>query len=229
MATIYIIRHGQTSFGAQNYDQLSPTGYKQATHLGKHLQSLPLCIQEVVIGGMKRHLQTAENSLAELKYTGNKTFDTLWNEFDHTTILARYNPEYGNIEAIKRDIADLPDPMKAFQKIFEQAIIRWASGQFSEDYEESWEEMVNRTVLGFEKIKERIQPGQSILVYTSAGTISALLSGLTNLSAEEAFRLQWKIANCSVTTIKIEKNSILIPVINDFGFFENDAELVTYR
>lgn len=229
MATIYIIRHGQASFGAQNYDQLSPIGYQQATHLGKHLKSLPLNIQEVVVGGMKRHLQTAENSLAELEYTGDKTFDILWNEFDHTNILARYNPEYGDIEAIKRDIAHLPDPMKAFQKIFEQAIVRWASGQFPEEYGESWEDMVNRTVQGFDKIKERIQPGQSVLVYTSAGTISALLSRLMNLSVEDTFKLQWKIPNCSLTTIKIEDNSIHIPAVNDFHFFENYTELLTYR
>ncbi|MCH1491392.1 MAG: histidine phosphatase family protein, partial [Luminiphilus sp.] len=30
MASIYLIRHGQASFGSDNYDQLSPVGQRQA-------------------------------------------------------------------------------------------------------------------------------------------------------------------------------------------------------
>lgn len=33
MATIYLIRHGQASFGAENYDKLSPLGERQASIL----------------------------------------------------------------------------------------------------------------------------------------------------------------------------------------------------
>ena len=34
MTTIYLIRHGQASFGQQNYDQLSNKGERQAQLLG---------------------------------------------------------------------------------------------------------------------------------------------------------------------------------------------------
>ncbi|MEL6843959.1 MAG: phosphoglycerate mutase family protein, partial [Bacteroidota bacterium] len=34
-STIYLIRHGQASFQADEYDQLSPLGYQQASALGK--------------------------------------------------------------------------------------------------------------------------------------------------------------------------------------------------
>lgn len=229
MATIYIIRHGQASFGEQNYDQLSPTGYLQSTQLGRHLNTLSIPIQEVVTGGMKRHQQTAENSLSELLYEGSQTLDDLWNEYDHTSILAGYKPEYSDIEAIKRDIIHLPDPMKAFQKIFEEAILRWASGHFPEEYPESWEDMVSRTVRGFEKIKSRIQPEQAILVYTSAGTISALLSNLLNLSLEDTFQLQWSMPNCAVTTIRINDEKAEVSSVGDINFFKEHAELLTYR
>ncbi|MEK9990253.1 MAG: histidine phosphatase family protein, partial [Halieaceae bacterium] len=30
MASLYLIRHGQASFGSDNYDQLSPLGQRQA-------------------------------------------------------------------------------------------------------------------------------------------------------------------------------------------------------
>ncbi|HCT4576619.1 TPA: histidine phosphatase family protein, partial [Pseudomonas aeruginosa] len=37
MGSIYLIRHGQASFGADDYDVLSPTGIRQAEILGDHL------------------------------------------------------------------------------------------------------------------------------------------------------------------------------------------------
>ena len=42
MATIYLIRHGQASFGKANYDELSDLGQQQATRLGQALaQRMP--------------------------------------------------------------------------------------------------------------------------------------------------------------------------------------------
>ena len=37
MSEIYFIRHGQASFGEENYDRLSPRGIKQAQCLAKRL------------------------------------------------------------------------------------------------------------------------------------------------------------------------------------------------
>jgi broad specificity phosphatase PhoE len=35
MPAIYLVRHGQASFGSENYDVLSPTGQLQASIVGK--------------------------------------------------------------------------------------------------------------------------------------------------------------------------------------------------
>ena len=37
MAELYLIRHAQASFGAENYDQLSDLGHQQSQSLGKAL------------------------------------------------------------------------------------------------------------------------------------------------------------------------------------------------
>jgi broad specificity phosphatase PhoE len=37
MATLYLIRHGQASFGADDYDKLSGLGCRQASVLGDYL------------------------------------------------------------------------------------------------------------------------------------------------------------------------------------------------
>ncbi|EPM78754.1 hypothetical protein A249_34210, partial [Pseudomonas syringae pv. actinidiae ICMP 18804] len=40
MGSIYLIRHGQASFGADDYDVLSPVGIRQSRVLGAHLAGL---------------------------------------------------------------------------------------------------------------------------------------------------------------------------------------------
>ena len=40
MANLLIIRHGQASFGADNYDQLSPLGQRQADLTGEFLRQM---------------------------------------------------------------------------------------------------------------------------------------------------------------------------------------------
>jgi broad specificity phosphatase PhoE len=37
MGTLYLVRHGQASFGADDYDQLSDLGRAQAVRLGEYL------------------------------------------------------------------------------------------------------------------------------------------------------------------------------------------------
>src|SRR6185436_15500847 len=39
MSTLYLLRHAQASFGAADYDALSPLGLRQATRLGEALRA----------------------------------------------------------------------------------------------------------------------------------------------------------------------------------------------
>ncbi|WP_164030788.1 histidine phosphatase family protein, partial [Serratia marcescens] len=50
MGSIYLIRHGQASFGADDYDVLSPTGIRQAEILGDHLRNLGVRFDRVLSG-----------------------------------------------------------------------------------------------------------------------------------------------------------------------------------
>jgi broad specificity phosphatase PhoE len=50
MAELYLVRHGQASFGTDNYDELSPTGYTQSRWLGEHFAQSALEFDRVVIG-----------------------------------------------------------------------------------------------------------------------------------------------------------------------------------
>ena len=57
MGTLYLVRHGQASFGADDYDQLSALGQRQAQRLGAYFQEKGLQFDAVLMGTLRRHAQ----------------------------------------------------------------------------------------------------------------------------------------------------------------------------
>ena len=59
MGTLYLVRHGQASFGEDDYDRLSPLGHRQAQQLGRYLGERfareGVQIETVLMGSLRRH------------------------------------------------------------------------------------------------------------------------------------------------------------------------------
>ena len=66
MAELYLVRHGQASFGAENYDELSSSGGAQSRWLGEYCAQSGLTFDRVVTGTMRRHAQTADALLTAM-------------------------------------------------------------------------------------------------------------------------------------------------------------------
>ncbi|MBU5895007.1 histidine phosphatase family protein, partial [Vibrio cholerae O1] len=58
MGTLYLVRHGQASFGAEDYDQLSERGTAQSQRLGAYWRERGLRFDAVYTGTLRRHEQT---------------------------------------------------------------------------------------------------------------------------------------------------------------------------
>ena len=84
---MYLIRHGQASFGEDDYDRLSERGELQARVLGGALVHLSPRIGTVASGDMLRHRQTAQACLQAMGRPAEWQADAGWNEFDHVRLL----------------------------------------------------------------------------------------------------------------------------------------------
>ena len=60
MSILHLVRHGQASFGAEDYDNLSPKGIQQSIELGKALAKQQSIFDHVIVGPHRRHMQTFE-------------------------------------------------------------------------------------------------------------------------------------------------------------------------
>ena len=114
MPVIYLIRHGQASFGKEDYDQLSDVGWEQSRILGRALQNQDLGVPRSICGTMRRHVETAEATLGELGLAKEWHTDTGFNEYNHSELLAVDWPLATDRAALTQWLAQgLPGPLRA--------------------------------------------------------------------------------------------------------------------
>jgi broad specificity phosphatase PhoE len=230
MGAIYLVRHGQASFGKLDYDRLSETGYEQARVLGTALRQRIPQIDAVATGAMVRHRQTADACLQAMQRTIVCQEIPGFNEFDHDQIIQRYEPRYTNRLALTFDMAKSLKPRRAFQEMFEKAVARWISGQYDSDYTESWSSFRARCVHALDTLIESLGPSKTAIVFTSGGPITAICQRHLHIPDEHAFKLNWTLTNCAVTKFIYGSRGLYMSTVNDHAHFEGArSNLITYR
>ena len=230
MGAIYLIRHGQASFGSNNYDQLSPIGHQQATVLGQALKARGVQPTLVNSGTMQRHIETAQGSLAAMGCGLVPEQLPGVNEFDHENVIEVAEPRYADKLAMMSEMAASGDPRRAFQSFFKGAVSRWVSGEYAADYAESWAVFKQRAILALDDIVQRSEPKGTTLVYTSGGTISVICAHLLGLNDHQAFTINWTLTNAGITKVLSGRDGLHLISINEHAHLEApDPRMLTYR
>lgn len=239
MSSIYLIRHGQASFGQQNYDQLSPLGEQQASRLGAALMPRIDSFDLVCKGSMFRHQQTAELCLSQQQQEAWVT-NPGWNEYDHQDILAQLSPKYTTAQDIQSFVKQQPNPKAAFEKLFNDAMFRWMSGDNDNDYVESWHDYQNRIKQALRDLTDNYKYAKKIAVFTSGGPISVVSQHLLGVPAKNIMQLNWTLVNCGITKVISTGNRLFVSSLNEHSHFEgidahgsdkksSEKQFITYK
>ncbi|KFE57598.1 histidine phosphatase family protein [Pseudomonas syringae] len=236
MGSIYLIRHGQASFGADNYDVLSLTGVRQSQVLGEHLSRLGLRFDRCIAGGLRRQQHTAQATLAQLVSAGlpvpEVEIDAGFDEFDAEAVIR------GLLPAMLPDEPDALHVMRnaaqnraEFQRLFALIIGRWLDGRHDPAGLQSWLGFVTQVEAALLRLLERANTGERIAVFTSGGTITALLHLITQMPAQQAFALNWQIVNTSLNHLRFRGSDVTLASFNNHAHLQlmNSPELITYR
>lgn len=236
MGQILLVRHGQASFGAADYDQLSAHGVEQSRLLGRWLAACKVAPGQVVTGSLKRHRQTAEACLGELPGAPGADgwrSDPGFDEYDHVEVLAKHAPQLTDPIAAKDALANEADAKKTFQKIFAQAMARWMGGHHDADYRESWPAFRARCVSAALRIVDGAGASQNVIVFTSGGPIAAICQELLGIPNDRAAMVNFSLANSSVTRLLFsgKDGRISLSYLNNFAHLEQtgEAHAITYR
>lgn len=235
MGQIYLVRHGQASFGSANYDQLSDLGREQARLLGEWFANCQQKFHRVVTGDMERHRQTAHACIAvlpkALRVEMDWQTDAGFNEYDHHEVLIRYRPEFDDPAEVRRFFAETDKARYVFQEIFAAAMARWMSGEHDGDYREPWSAFRSRCIAALQRLIESAGQSQSIAVFTSGGTIATLCQHALALQDKQVATLNWTLVNCAVTKFLYRPGALTLSYLNNYAHLEwlGQPEAITYR
>lgn len=230
MGTLHLVRHGQASFGADNYDALSDIGVVQSTLLGQWIAQTHQTVTRVVIGPAQRHRQTAHACLqAAGLHDMPMHVEQGFNEFNHEEILIRYEPQWADRAQFRQMLAASGNPKRTFQQLFSQAVARWTSGQFDADYSETWRAFQQRCCTALQALAET--PGEAVWVFTSAGAISAAVQGTTGIPDDRIFDVNWTLLNTGVSQWLYQSERLSLSMLNTCGHLQSQRrqDLFTYR
>lgn len=188
MGLITLVRHGQASFGTDDYDRLSVLGQEQARTLGSFLRRAGRTPDLVVVGGMRRQRETHEALAGAAGWQDVPVQqDPDWDEYDHEAIVAGAEaPAPGGAGSAPRQVTTRGDNA-AFQHRLDAALALWARAGDEDDGRfghESWARFRSRTHDALTRAVAEAGPGRWVVVVSSAGPISLTCARLAMASTD---------------------------------------------
>jgi broad specificity phosphatase PhoE len=236
MSTIYMVRHGQASFGEENYDRLSPKGSEQSRLLADFFLKTGLTFDALYSGAIDRQRQTIREIISLYDESGlGMPEPKVMTEFDEYDSKAIVTSEIDGLitedQTIAWDLDHMYTDKKAFQRVFEKVMLRWVTGRYEKPGVETWAEVQRRVRAGFARVMEENGRNKLILVIASGGTISAAVQFALGISDVETIQLSWQIVNTSVTRFMYNNQRITLQSFNTFSHLEltKRRDLITYR
>jgi broad specificity phosphatase PhoE len=239
MSTLALVRHGQASFFAENYDQLYPLGEQQTRLLGDYWVRRGMRFDEVYTGPRVRQIETAALAGEAFAKAGLDWPEPQFvNELDEHQVdrlikaamseIVAESPNVAGLHADYRAAQTPADKHRTFQLKFEQVVMLWVAGKVNAPGIETWQEFSRRVRDGMKRMLQGNGRGRSIAAFSSVGAITVCLQVALDCGDRTALDLGWRLRNCSITEFVFTKDRLTLEGFNAFPHLEEPA-LWTYR
>jgi len=224
MAKLYLVRHAQASFGAENYDKLSELGLKQSTYIPGHFSDDPTVSRVLYRGDMLRHKETADYSFTGLEAVIRPGI----NEFDHMNVLTVYQPDINDKAKMMEIVMNQKDPKQFVEDEFKQAMLRWIEEEGTSSYSETFRDFRTRVCDTIQDIitTARKEKQKEVIAVTSGGVISLYIAILMEMPIIRMIEMNQHIANTSVTSLLFNDKKVTLSYYNNFSHLPKD--MVTF-
>ena len=235
MATIYLIRHGQASFGAADYDKLSELGCRQAQVVGEYLRDCGISFDAVYSGDLLRQRETARLAIASQPAEVTHHIDPRFNEIQNDEQLKYLLPEVvKNNPAIEALVERGLSSSKDYQKVIDAVFNYWVSSRCNDSRIQSWADYSGGTRQALLELMQDQGGGKTVGVFTSGGTIATIVAQVLGLTGEQTYRFYEPMFNCSVSQLFYSGTRVSLSYFNDRSFLQvlgvaRGENLVTYR
>lgn len=233
MSRLLIVRHGQASATAEDYDQLSERGYRQAGLLGEQWAAEGLVPDSVYVGPRKRHRQTFE-ALANGAATWPEPVSLdEWDEHEAYSVVFASIPGLAAQDEWVAQRADTlqaggNDAQRAYFDLYKHITLKWVREELDLDGHdfEPWSSFRRRIDAAIDRILEREGRGQTVVVVTSSGPSGVAAGRALRLDDERTLELSWIVHNIAVTELWFNDDRLSLKCFNSLPRM-NDRELAT--
>jgi len=203
------VRHGQASFGEDDYDRLSPLGHRQAQRLGQYLRERfareSVQIDTVLMGSLRRHRQTWEGIAQGAGWTHTADIWPGLNEYDSEALIEAIHPE-------PLAKPDTPELYRHHFRLLRDALKAWMDGRSQPQGMPTYAEFVRGIEAALDHVRQNC-PGNALIV-SSGGPISTAVGRVLGTPPETTIELNLRIRNTA---------------LSEFAFTPKRHMLVTYN
>lgn len=225
--TLLLVRHGQASYGAPDYDQLSGRGHEQSRRLGDWLARGGHRFRAVVVGGMKRHRQTADGVAAAFAAAGQALPDVVddpgFAEFDHRAVFAAWHARDPDDPIAVASRSGDPRDVGAMLRA---ALLAWAGDELA-GVPETWGAFGARVRAAGERL-EALSGGDEVLVLSSGGVISRLAQIALEVPDHRAVDLNLSLRNSALSEFHPEQGRLRLGSWNATPHLHGERGLWTF-
>ncbi|WP_328450491.1 histidine phosphatase family protein [Amycolatopsis sp. NBC_00438] len=218
MGAIYLVRHGQASFGAADYDALSPRGFEQSTVVGAELLRRDVSFSRIRSGTLARQRDTAATALKVLGTDVPVVEDPRWNEYDHVDI------------GVHHAGGAPQEDSRAYQGVLDKALTSWIEAGADGPCAETWPAFLARCRGALEDLVATLGKGEHAVVFTSGGVIATVCGALLGTPEVGLLKLNRVTVNGGITKLVSGRGGVTMLSFNEHPHFEAEAaQLLTYR
>lgn len=221
MPVLYLVRHGQASFGADDYDVLSPTGHLQAEAVGRALAVQGVTPDAWVMGDMRRHRETMAGLMKGMGVSGiAPEVHAGLNEYDFGALYRSKLSAAGQDNAPPRD-------RRNYFRTLREVVQEWHRDEIPDPYET------------YGVFRDRVEDArrfcmrdgvETVLAVSSGGAIGQLIARLLDAPPITQVKLQLQMKNCAVNRIVYSARNAYLHGFNETPYIDasNEAEMLTY-
>jgi broad specificity phosphatase PhoE len=194
------VRHGQASFHADDYDQLSAAGREQARALGRWLLSHDERFDRVLIGALRRQAQTLAEIAAVYAEAGRPLpaaqVDPAYNEFDHRGVVQAFVQRAPEHPAVLAAEGGRSRDLRAVFELLRSALLAWTRDELDQATE-AWGSFRQRTRGALAALQAEAM-GENVLLVSSGGVIAQFAAAAMEAPDHRAVELNMSLRNSAL-------------------------------
>ncbi len=221
MGTLYLVRHGQASFGAADYDQLSELGGKQSERLGQYWRERGIRFDAVLTGTLRRHAQTWEGIAAGAGYANAVQALAGLNEYNSEAVIAAIHPH-------PLQKPDTPELYRHHFRLLRDGLRQWMNGVVSPKGMPSYDDFLAGVTGALDHVRKNHEG--HVLIVSSGGPIATAVGHVLGTTPETTIELNMRIRNSAVTEFTFNPKRHTLLSYNTLPHLDHPdlADWVTY-